>query len=89
MSVRTELAIRVWVPEVWDMVELAVTPAWTIAEVKESALHAATGRLSDVAAYQVKFRGAVVFDESQTLAALQIPDHAPMIVLRTRRQPVR
>ena len=89
MSVRTELVIRVWVPDVWDMVELSVTPEWTIAQAKDAALQAATGRSPDLGAYQVKFRGAVVSDESQTLAALQVPDHAPMIVLRTRRQPVR
>lgn len=90
MTVQTALTVRVWVPAVWDTVELTVSPETTVADLKRQALTGATGRpLLDPSSYQVKFRGARVFDETQTLAALHAPDHAPFIVLPNRRQPVR
>ena len=44
---------------------------------------------ADVDAHQVKFRGALVLDESRTLGDLGVPDGAPLIVLPARRRPVR
>jgi hypothetical protein len=81
--------VKVWVPVVWDTVELEVTPEWTVARLKREAFERATGRRLDANAYQVKFRGALVLDESRTLADLRAPNHAPFIVLLARRQPVR
>jgi hypothetical protein len=49
----------------------------------------ATGRTPDPDEYQIKFRGALMIDETRTLAQLGVPDRAPMIVLPAHRQPVR
>ncbi len=85
----SNLRVRVWVPQVWDMVDLDVTPEWTIAKVKVAALEQATGRTVSPARYEVKFRGALIADETQTLGDMLAPNGAPLIVLLTRRQPVR
>jgi hypothetical protein len=89
MTVATELTVRVWVTEVWDSVALSVTADWTVARLKEAALAAATGRDTGLTAYRVKFRGALVLDEGETLAALGTPDRAAFVVLPSHRQPVR
>ncbi|MDH3456102.1 MAG: ubiquitin family protein [Gemmatimonadota bacterium] len=89
MTVVTELSVRVWVPEVWDIVELSVTPDWTVARLKTEALQKATGRSPQMADYEVKFRGGKLSDETRTLADLAVPDQAAFIVLATRRVPVR
>ena len=83
------LRIRVAVPDVWDIVLLTAGPDWTVAQLKSAALAAALGRTVAAADYLVKFRGAPVFDEAVTLQALGVPDSASLIVLPTRRQPVR
>lgn len=75
--------------DVWDTVELSLAPESTIAGLKAAALARATGRSEDPAGYVVKYRGAMVSDEGQTLARLGVPDGAPFIVLPARRQPVR
>ena len=80
--------VRVWVPDVWDIVELTTRPAETVAEVKAAALSRAIGPAADPADFEMKYRGAHV-DESRTLAELQVPSGAPMIVLPARRRPVR
>jgi hypothetical protein len=88
-AVSGALRIRVSVPDVWDIVSLTVGPDWTVAQLKSTALAAATGRTLTADDYLVKFRGAQVFDEAVTLQALGVPDSASLIVLPARRQPVR
>jgi hypothetical protein len=83
------LKVRVWVPEVWDAVQLTPAPECTVAQLKAEALAQATGRARDPAAYVVKYHGAAVPDEGRTLAQLGVGDGAPFIVLPARRQPVR
>lgn len=83
------LRVRVSVTDVWDTVELTLTPESTVAELKVTALAKATGRAGDPADHVVKYRGALISDERQTLAGLGAPDRAPFIVLPARRQPVR
>jgi len=89
-AVSARFAVRVMVTDVWDQVALAVEPGTTVAELKrralEEALKRAPVRLED---YVVKFRGAQVFDESTTLAALGVGANSPLIVLPARRQAVR
>ena len=77
-----------WVPDVWDIVELATRPAETVAEVKAAALSRAMGPSADPGDYEMKYRGARV-DESRTLGELDVPSGAPMIVVPARRRPVR
>lgn len=81
--------VRVWVPDVWDVVELPADPGLTVADLKAAALARAIGADADPATYEVKYRGAAVLDESRTLGQLQVPPGAPMIVLAARRRPVR
>jgi hypothetical protein len=83
------MKIRVSVPEVWDKVELAAEPDWTVERVKHEALAAATGHVPDGAAFEVKFRGAKVLDERATLSLLGVPNNAAFIVLRVKREPVK
>jgi hypothetical protein len=85
-----ETTLRVWVPDVWDVVELRVSPDQTIHQVKAAALEMAMGRgkQTNPDDFVVKYRGALVADENQTLGALEVPDRAPMIVLAARRRPV-
>ncbi len=89
MSTEAAAVVRVWVTDVWDAVELPVTRGDTFARVKAASLQEATGRSVDPSDYTIKFRGAVVSDESETLDAAGVPNGAPMIVIPTRRQPVR
>ena len=89
MTVAAGLTLRVSVLDVWDTVEITVQPDETVAQVKREALRRAIGEKADPTAFLVKYRGALILDESQTLAALKIPDRAALIVLPARRQPVR
>lgn len=82
--------VRVMLPEVWDEVVVPVNGATTVAALKADALARARVRgHTDPDGRIVKFRGATVLDESQTLAALGAPPNAPFIILPRRRQPVR
>ena len=81
-------SVRVWVPDVWDIVELATQPSETIGTVKAAALSQAMGPSADPGDYEMKYRGALV-DDARTMGELQVPAGAPMIVLPVRRRPVR
>lgn len=83
------LRVRVWVPEVWDAVDLTPAPESTVAQLKADALARATGRTHDPSTYVMKYHGAALSDEGRTLAQLGVRDGAPFIVLPARRQPVR
>ena len=89
MTVATGVRVRVWVPEVWDAVQLTLGPESTVAELKEEALRASLGSSRNHAPYVVKYRGAQLLDEGVRLAALGVRDGAPFIVLPARRQAVR
>lgn len=84
------MVVRVWVPDVWDVVDLDVTPEQTFSQVKKEALLRALGRGQRAAAehFVIKYRGGLITDETRTLGELQVPDHAPMIVLPSKRRPV-
>jgi len=83
------MMIRVWVPEVWDHVEISGNRELTVAQLKAAALSRAVGGTRDADEYVMKYRGALITDESQTLGDLGAPDGAPMIILSARRRPVR
>lgn len=89
MTVASTVLLRVTVVDTWDTVRLDVEPSASIADVKHRALTTATGRTVDPDDYVVKYRGAAVLDERQTVAGLALPDGAPLIVLPGRRHPVR
>ncbi len=83
------IVLRVSVPEVWDTVTLEAAPEWTVERLKSEALAAALGGSPDVTRYQTKFRGGLILDDGATLASLDLPSGASLIVLSTRRRPVR
>ena len=88
MTAAAGLSVRVTVSDAWDTVRLDARPDETIHDIKTRALGATLGR-ADVDLHQVKFRGAVVLDESRSLADLGVPNGAALIVLAARRRPVR
>ena len=81
--------VRVWVPDVWEVVEMPAAPELTVAQLKADALRRTIGVSSraNPADYIVKYRGAQISDGA-TLATLGVPDKAPLIVLPARRRPV-
>lgn len=83
------MRLRVQVTEVWDTVEVSAPQDRTFADLKSASLQQAMGRRVDPSLYAIKFRGALVTDEGQTLGEADVPDGAPMIVLPAHRQPVR
>ena len=89
MTTAETLPVRVTVTDAWDQVELGLSLTATVAELKQEALSRALGRPVAPEDYLVKFRGALVLDESVTPAALGAGPNAPFIVLPARRRPVR
>jgi len=89
MTQSSELQLKVWIEDVWDTVHIAASPDWSVGRVKEEALRAAIGNSADPADYQVKFKGALVLDERNSLSQLHVPHMAPLAVLSSLRRPVR
>lgn len=82
------LPVRVMVQDVWDEVSLDLPSATSLAEVKRRALEA-TRVMRDPAGYVLKFRGAELQDESESLAQAGVVPNGALIVLPKRRRPVR
>jgi len=82
-------AVRVMVTPAWEHVSLQVDDTTTVAQLKHEALRSALKTTAGEQGCVVKFRGALVLDESITLRALGAGPNAPFIVLPGRRQPVR
>ena len=88
MSPTKAADLRVRVADAWSDVTLPWTPELRIGELKLRAL-VATQRAGDPAGYEVKFRGATIFDEGRTVGELKVPAGAGLIVQARRRQAVR
>ena len=89
-AVGERFPVRVMVTDAWDNVNVQVDGTTTVAQLKRDALRAALKQAPlDEREYVVKFRGAAVLDESQTVRALGAVANAPFIVLPARRRPVR
>jgi hypothetical protein len=82
------LPVRVTVADVWDEVALDLPAATSLGELKRRALER-TRVLRDPSGYVLKYRGAELADESQSLADAGLVPYAPVIVLARRRRPVR
>jgi hypothetical protein len=82
------LPLRVMVEEAWDEINLDLPTATRLEELKRMALEA-TRISGDPSGYVLKFRGAELDDESQTLAEAGLVPNGALIVLRRRRRPVR
>lgn len=80
--------VRVMVEDTWDQVTLELAPSTALSEVKRRAL-ALTHTAGDPEAFELKFRGAAVLDETRALSEAGVVSNAQLIVLRRRRRPVR
>jgi len=83
------LVLKVTLADTWRAMHLSASPEETVAQLKLRTLAAEAVEAGRAGEYEVKFGGAVVKDESQTLAAAQIPDGAALVVLARRRRAVR
>lgn len=88
-AVAARYIVRVMVLDAWDHIAVQVGADTTVAELKREALGRALSRAPDPNDYEVKFRGARVFDEQITLAALGAGPNAALIVLPAHRRPVK
>jgi hypothetical protein len=82
------LPVRVMVQDAWDEVHLDLPTGTSLSEVKRQALDA-TRVIGDPAGYVLKFRGAELRDETQSLAEAGLVPNGALIVLPRRRRPVR
>lgn len=83
------LALKVTLGDTWRPLQFTASAEDTIAQVKARTLAAESVPPERAAEYEVKFGGALVRDESQSLAAARIPDGAALVVLARRRRAVR
>ncbi|MGE0352782.1 MAG: hypothetical protein AB7I33_06650 [Gemmatimonadales bacterium] len=82
------MPVRVMVTDVWDEFDFALPSGTPVGELKRQALH--RGHVTrDPAGYLVKYRGAVLADEGQSLSDHGVVSNAALIVLPRRRRPVR
>ena len=82
------LPVRVTVQDVWDEAKLDVAGSLSLGELKRLALQV-TRVMDDPDGYIMKFRGAELFDEAQSLSDAGIVPNAALIVMPRRRRPVR
>jgi hypothetical protein len=84
----TVLPLRVTVEDVWDEVFLELADELPVSEIKRQALEL-TRVMRDPSEYILKFRGAQLSDESLSLANAGLVPNGALIVLASRRRPVR
>ena len=83
------IAIRVEMPEVWDVVSLAVEPATPVLTVKTRALEVLYPEARTHTEFVVKFRGWDILDESASLADVGVVDGSILLLTFRHRRPVR
>lgn len=83
------LALKVTLGDTWRPLQLTASTDDTIAQVKARTLAAESVPAGRAAEYEVKLGGALVRDESLSLAAAKVPDGAALVVLARRRRAVR
>ena len=83
------LTVRVAVADSWETFAFTASRIDGVAALKRRALDAAHIDPARADRYDVKLGGALVADESRTLADLGLPDGAQLVVLSRRRRPVR
>lgn len=85
----TSITVRVEMPEVWDVVRVAVAPSDSVLAVKLRALAALYTASEPADAFVMKLRGFEVLDESATLADVGAVDGSIFLLTHRRRRPVR
>ena len=89
MTVAAAMTVKVTVADTWQQLVLEAEPDETVANLKVRALEAADIPIDRAGVYEVKFGGALVRDESVSLASLGVTDGSALVVLARRRRPVR
>ena len=83
------IAVRVQVPEVWDVLRIEAPKSATILDVKRRALAELVPDEGDVESFVVKLRGHEVLDESVALESAGVRHGSTLLVTSRRRRPVR
>ena len=81
--------VRVEMPEVWDVVRVAVAPTESVLALKLRALAALHAAGEPAEAFVMKLRGFEVLDESTTLASVGAIDGSIFLLTHRRRRAVR
>jgi hypothetical protein len=85
----TAMALRVQMPEVWDVIRLEVVPSTPMAALKQRALEELMHDFSDPAEWVIKLRGFEILDESVPLSATGATDGSTFLITSRRRKPIR
>lgn len=88
MSAAAGMPVRVMVQDAWDQVDIDASGSMTIEELKRKAL-GLTHVDAPAEGFAVKFRGAELLDERQSLAQAGVVAKASLIVVPRSRRPVR
>lgn len=89
MTAATGIDIRVTVGDTWQPLQLTAVAGDTVAAVKSLALRDQSIDERAHGAYEVKAGGALIRDESKTLAECGIRNGSALVILARRRRPVR
>ena len=81
------IPVRIMVHEAWDEVRLEFPATTSVADAKRRALEL-THVDQPPEIFEVKYRGALILDESISLRDAGIVPNSALIVLRIRRSPV-
>jgi hypothetical protein len=83
------IMVRVEVPEVWDVVRVAVAPAESVLALKLRALAALYPSDEPHEAFIMKLRGFEVLNENESLASVGAVDGSIFLLTHRYRRPVR
>ena len=83
------ITIRVEMPEVWDVVRIAVAPTEPVLAVKIRALSALFPEAQLHEDFVVKLRGWEILDEAASLEDAGVIDGSILLLTHRRRRPVR
>jgi hypothetical protein len=83
------ITLRVEMPEVWDVVAIAVAPTEPVLAVKVRALQALFPEAQLHEDFVLKLRGWEILDEAASLADAGVIDGSILLLTHRRRRPVR
>lgn len=85
----SRLMVRVTVGDTWTATAIEASPEERVAVLKSRALAISSIAAAEAARYEVKAGGALVRDETRTLAEIGVRNGGSLMVLAKRRRPVR
>jgi hypothetical protein len=83
------IAVRVQMPEAWDVVRFAVSPTTSARDLKLRALEELAPDAQAPDDFVLKLRGWEVLDESQPLTSVGVQDGSILLLTNRRKRPVR